>query len=118
MLPSRRAVVSPWMPPLPRKAKKYIDKCITNASMSGEDVLWSFNVYLAANPGAAKGFAMVLKVVYEEDWAEEKVILNYYDDDKNDEEPGFEEAKKKAAPFLKWLATVDDEDSDSDSDSD
>lgn len=97
--------------------KKYIAKCIQNASMSGEDVLWAFNAYLAANAGAAKGFAMVLKAVYEEDWAEEKEILDYYNDDGNDDEPGFEEAKKKAAPFLKWLATVDD-DSDSDSDSD
>merc|ERR1712232_403371 len=99
------------------KYKKHIERVIKNASMSGADVLWSFNAYVAAYPGALKPFPMALKVAYDEDWAEEKTILAYYDDDDNSKEPGFNDAKKALAPFLKWLQETD-ESSDEDSDSD
>jgi len=100
--------------------KRYINRCISQASMSPPDVLWAFNTFLHANPGSAKGFAMVLKVVYDEDWADEQSILRFYQNDEDAGEPGFEEAKKAAGPFLTWLenAASDDDDDDSDSDSD
>merc|ERR1712187_133813 len=100
--------------------KKYISKMISKGDMSTADVLWAFNAYVHANPDSLKVFAPVLKALYDEDWAEEKEILEYYDDDSQEGEPGFEEAKKAAGPFLKWLqvAEADDDDSDEEEDDD
>merc|ERR1719158_1250945 len=76
------------------------------------DVLWVFDAYVAANPGSAKGFPMVLKTIYDEDWCTEEQMLAYYKKNEGEGEPGFSMAKEKAAPFLKWLEENDDDDDD------
>lgn len=95
-----------------------IDKVISSPKLPARDVLWALDAYLQANPGVSKGFAMMLKVAYDEDWAEEKEILSYYQEDEGVGEPGFDEAKKLAAPFLTWLEKVDSEEDDDDDDDD
>lgn len=98
--------------------KKLVDKVISSPKLPGSDVLWALDAYLDLHEGISKGFPMLLKVVYDQDWAEEKEILSYYNDDEGKGEPGFQEAKKLAAPFLKWLAEANDSDDDDDDDSD
>jgi hypothetical protein len=97
---------------------KTINKCVSTGSMSGSEVLYAFGAYLETNSKALKTYPMVLKAIYENDWASEEAILGYYKaDSRND--PGFADAKKTSAPFLKWLETTsdsDDDDEDSDSD--
>merc|ERR1712135_168201 len=97
-------------------SKKFIALFIQNGKMSGMDVLWSFDTYLAAHPSASKGFAMILKVIYDEDWADEETILRYYNEDEGEEQPGFEQAQEAAAPFLKWLSEAEADDSEEDDD--
>ncbi|CAK9041183.1 unnamed protein product [Durusdinium trenchii] len=95
--------------------KKLVDKVISSSpKMCAAEVLWALDAYLDVHKGISKSFAMLLKVVYDEEWAEDKEILSYYNDDKGKGEPGFQEAKKLAAPFLKWLEESEDDDSDSD----
>jgi len=89
--------------------KKYVSKCITQAKMDAEDILWAFGAYLDRNSGAAKSYAHTLKVLYDEDWTEEKDILSYYDEEDGSSHPGFDVAKQAATPFLKWLKTADDD---------
>eukprot|EP00438_Fugacium_kawagutii_P026723 Skav228689 [mRNA] locus=scaffold2247:398083:399186:- [translate_table: standard] len=93
--------------------KKLLDKVISSPKLAGADVLWALDAYLDLHD-IRKGFPMLLKVAYNQDWAEEKEILKYYNEDEGKGEPGFEAAKKTAAPFLKWLAEADDDDSDED----
>jgi len=97
-------------------SKKFIALFIQNGKMSGMDVLWSFDTYLAAHPSASKGFAMILKVIYDEDWADEETILRYYNEDEGEDQPGFEQAQEAAAPFLKWLSEAEADDSEEDDD--
>merc|ERR1711920_1180203 len=66
--------------------------------------------YLDKNPDARRNYAHTLKVLYDEDWTEEKDILSYYDDEEGSAHPGFEAAKQAATPFLKWLKTADSDD--------
>jgi len=94
--------------------KDYITKAIDNASMPSHDVLWAFGAYIEAHPTTAKSFPMVLKTIYDEDWATEEDILEYYGTDLFSSEPGFLTAQKCAAPFLRWLSTVGSEDEDED----
>merc|ERR1719362_1748696 len=54
---------------------KYFDKVIETGKISGNHVLWALGAYLDMNSGAKKFFAQQLKVVYEQDWAEEGTIL-------------------------------------------
>ena len=51
------------------------DKVISTPKMSTADVIWALDAYLDMHEGIAKGFPMLLKVVWEEDWAEEKELL-------------------------------------------
>lgn len=97
-------------------SKKFIALFIQNGKMSGMDVLWSFDTYLAAHPSASKGFAMILKVIYDEDWADEETILRYYNEDEGEDQPGFEQAQEAAAPFLKWLSEAEADDSEENDD--
>jgi len=97
---------------------KQIEKVITNAKMSTAEVLWALGAYVKANPGSLKAYAMTLKAVFDEDWCEEKKLLEYYNEDEGEDDPGFADCKKSAAPFLKWLETADSDDDDDDSDSD
>lgn len=92
--------------------KEHIEQSINNASMSGADVLWAFNAYLEAHPCAAKGFPLVLKTIYDEEWASENEILEYYRRDEFATEPGFMLAQKNAESFLRWLSTVESGDED------
>jgi len=72
--------------------------------------------YLATVPALKKTLPMLMKCFYDQEWLDEKAMLSYYNDDEGEDDPGFEEAKKAAGPFLKWLEA--DEDSDDSSDSD
>merc|ERR1712079_988542 len=62
---------------------KYFDKLIESLKLTGTDVLWAFGAYLDMNPGAKKLVAQQLKVAYEQNWAEEKAILEFYNDEEN-----------------------------------
>jgi len=87
------------------KSKKLVEKFIANASMPVEDTLWAFHLYIHINKECVKGFPMVLKALYDADMVKDKELLKYYEDGDSDEGPGFEVAKKAAAPFLRWLET-------------
>lgn len=78
------------------------------------DILWGFDAYLAGNDKSVKSYPMVLKVIYDEDWASEKEILKHYVEQEDSEEPGFAAAQKAGAPFFKWLQTADESDDDED----
>jgi len=91
-----------------------IDKVIDDIYLSGADVLWAFGAYLSQHEKARKPFPMVLKTLYDEDWASEDDLLKYYNDDGGIEHPGFHEAKRVAAPFIRWLQTASYSDEDSD----
>merc|ERR1719321_141100 len=104
------------------KYKKHIERAIKftkGATLNTKDVLWAFDAYVAAYPSAVKTFPLAVKAAYDEDWAEEKAILAYYEDESEEhsDEPGFANAKKALAPFLKWLKEAESSDED-DSDSD
>merc|ERR1711862_745948 len=86
---------------------------ISNGKMSFADWIWGVEAYLSKNKGAIKAYPMALKAFYDSDLADEKDILKYYSADEKDS-PGFEEAKKAGAPFLKWLEEADSEDDDDD----
>merc|ERR1712032_666390 len=92
---------------------KYFDKLIESLKLTGTDVLWALGAYLAMNPGAKKLFAQQLKVAYEQNWAEEKTILDFYNDEEGEGTPAFADAQQAAGPCLKWLAEAG-EDSDKD----
>merc|ERR1712187_376545 len=98
--------------------QKYVEHLSSNANMSTADVLWAFDTYLKANPGVAKAFPMVLKLLYDEDILEEKQLLEYYNEDVGEGEPGFEDAKAAAAPFLKWLQEAEKQQNDDDEEDD
>jgi len=98
---------------------KYFDKVIGSQKLSGTDVLWALGAYLDMNSSAKRSFAQQLKVVFEQEWAEEKTILEFYNDEEGASTPGFADAQQAASPCLKWLAEADeDDDDDNDSDSD
>mmetsp|Transcript_79202 Transcript_79202/g.149437 ORF Transcript_79202/g.149437 Transcript_79202/m.149437 type:complete len:498 (-) Transcript_79202:169-1662(-) len=91
-------------------SSKMLDKFITD-TMEPKDVLWSFNAYLSTSAAAVRGFPMVLKAIYDEEWADEKEILKYYVDPADGSgEPGFDEAAKAGARFFEWLQQNDDDD--------
>lgn len=97
-----------------KQNKDSISKMISQANMPQAHIIWAFNAYVHGNPDCLRCFAPVLKVLYDEDWADEHTILEHYNDDSHVNEPGFEEAKKAAAPFLKWLQTAETDDSEQD----
>merc|ERR1711972_748970 len=97
---------------------KAIEKPIKSVSMPGSDVLFAFGAYLAANSKSSRTFPMVLKAVYDEEWATDADILKYYDEEEGSGDPGFDEAKKVAAPFIKWLQTTEESDDDDEDDDD
>merc|ERR1712113_699543 len=97
---------------------KALEKPIKSVSMPGSDVLFAFGAYLQANSKCSRNFPMVLKAVYDEEWADEAAILKYYDEEEGSGDPGFSEAKKIAAPFIKWLQTTEESDDDDDEDDD
>jgi len=92
--------------------KDHIAKAITDASMSSFDVLWAFDAYIEVHPDTVKSFPMVLKSIYDEEWAAEEDILEYYGSGRWSSEPGFILAQSSAAPFLRWLSTSADDDED------
>lgn len=97
--------------------KQVLDKVLTTPKIPPADVLWAFDTYLSLNEKCVRSYPMVLKVIYDEDWASEKDILKYYGGE-GDGEPGYDAAKKSAEPFLKWLQTAEESDDDEDEDSD
>ena len=73
--------------------------------MSDVDVLWSSDTCLADHPSASKGFDTGIKVIYDEEWAYEEIILSYYDEAGLNETLTFEcdspaERRKSAFNFL------------------
>merc|ERR1712203_546631 len=92
--------------------KDYISKMIFQVNMPQIHIIWAFNAYVHMNPDCLQGFAPVLKVLYDEDWAEEDTILEYYNDESQATEPGFKEAKQSASPFRTWLQVAESNDDD------
>merc|ERR1719320_337945 len=72
---------------------KYFDKGIGSQQLSGTDVLWALGAYLAMNPSAKRSFAQQLKVVFEQEWAEEEEILKFYNDKEGASTPAFADAQ-------------------------
>jgi len=97
---------------------KYFDKLIESLKLTGTDVLWAFGAYLDMNPGAKKLFAQQLKVAYEQNWAEEKTILDFYNDEEGEGTPAFADAQQAAGPCLKWLAEAEEDSDEDDGDDD
>jgi len=97
---------------------KYFDKLIESLKLTGTDVLWAFGAYLDMNPGAKKLVAQQLKVAYEQNWAEEKTILEFYNDEEGEGTPAFADAQQAAGPCLKWLAEAEEDDDDDGDDHD
>lgn len=94
---------------------KAVLQCVlSKVKILESDILWGFDAYLSNNEKSVKSYPMVLKVVYDEDWASEKAILKHYVEDDGGDEPGFEAAKKSSAPFLKWLQEAEESDEDED----
>merc|ERR1712226_1511021 len=62
---------------------KYVSRFISNAKMEADEVFWAFDAYIEANSGCLKGFAMVMKAIYDEDWADEAAILRYYNEEEH-----------------------------------
>merc|ERR1712012_1262389 len=95
-----------------RSRSEFITAFITNGTLPFADWVWGFEAYMAANPAAAKTWALTLKVLYDEDLAEEEEILAYYKKGHHSS-PGFDLSQKAVAPLIKWLeSTSDGEDSD------
>lgn len=84
---------------------------IEDAGLKADDVLWAFGSYLHANPEVAVAlkYSPILKLLYDEDWIDEAGVLEYYAPGRVVCEPGFNEARRAAAPFLKWLEEADSE---------
>merc|ERR1719320_550576 len=78
-----------------QKRAKYFDKLIESLKLTGADVLWALGAYLDMNPSAKKLFAQQLKVAYEQNWAEEKTILDFYNDEEGEEEEESEEEENE-----------------------
>lgn len=99
---------------------KSLEKVLTVSAVkiSANDVLWSFNAYLSVNENSVRSFPMVMKAIYDQDWATEDEILKYYVEEEGSGEPGFEPAKTSAAPFFKWLQTTEESDDDDDDEED
>lgn len=96
---------------------KVISKVITSGKqISAHDVLWCFDAYLSRseNEKAVRSFPMVMKTIYDQEWASEEELLQYYDNDEGEGEPGFDKAKTASAPFLKWLKEAEESDEDDD----
>jgi len=97
--------------------KKVLDKVLSAVKIPADHVLWGFNAYLSLekNEKAVRSYPMVLKTIYDEEWASEAEILKYYVEEEGQGEPGFEKANTSAAPFLKWLQEAEESDDDDDS---
>merc|ERR1712122_52216 len=93
---------------------KFVSVFVAKGSMLFVEWIWGFEAYLAANPRAAKTWAMMLKVLYDADLAEEEDFLEHYGDGDCDN-PGFAASRKAAKPFLEWLAQESDSSDSSDS---
>jgi len=101
--------------------KESLNKVLAATKIPASDVLFGFDAYLAHNEKAVRSFPMVMKVIYDEEWASEEELFAYYRDEEGSGEPGFDAAKKAGAPFLKWLETAaasDDDDDDGSEESD
>lgn len=96
--------------------KKVINEVLGMVKIPVAHVLWSFNAYLSleANEKAVRSYPMVMKTIYDEEWAAEADLLKYYTEEEGAGEPGFEKANTAAAPFLKWLQTAEESDDDED----
>eukprot|EP00419_Tripos_fusus_P071850 CAMPEP_0172891550 /NCGR_PEP_ID=MMETSP1075-20121228/144140_1 /TAXON_ID=2916 /ORGANISM="Ceratium fusus, Strain PA161109" /LENGTH=71 /DNA_ID=CAMNT_0013746033 /DNA_START=1 /DNA_END=216 /DNA_ORIENTATION=+ len=66
------------------------------------------------NPGAKRLFAQLLKVAYQQDWAEETTILQFYNEDEGEGTPAFADAQQAVGPCLKWLSEAEEDDNDDD----
>jgi len=100
------------------EVKGSIEKVLAATKIPVSDVLSGFDTYLSVNEKAVRSFPMVLKVIYDEEWAAEDDLMKHYRDEEGAGGPGFETAKKSGAPFIKWLETADDSDDDEDDDDD
>jgi len=98
---------------------KVINEVLSMVKIPTAHVLWSFNAYLSleANEKAVRSYPMVLKTIYDEEWASEEDLLKYYTQEDGAGEPGFEKANTAAAPFLKWLQTAEESDEDEEDES-
>jgi hypothetical protein len=103
---------------------KFIEKLISfGGGMPLSQWICGFENYLSEFPVAVKGYAMVLKALYDADVAEEEPLIDHYKGAGGDSR-GFGDAQKAAEPFITWLQTADaassdeDEEDDDDDDSD
>jgi len=96
--------------------KDTVESFIAKPKMDYAAILGAFGAYVHVNHLAAKGYPLVLKVIYDEDWVSEEDILRYYNGDEHESDPGFSAAKSSASPFLKWLQTAPTSDSEDRSD--
>jgi len=95
--------------------KDVLEKVLAAVKVPVADVLWSFNAYLSVNIACVKSYPLVLKVIYDEEWASEKDLLSYYEGaEESVKGPGYEAAAKSGAPFFKWLKETEDSDEEED----
>merc|ERR1712176_172641 len=97
--------------------KVVVGKFVTSVNMTAAEVLWAFGAYFSAYPKVVERLPLILKVMYDEGWADETGILSYFNKGQGSGEPGFDEVKRAAAPFLKWLETAESDDNEDDSES-
>jgi hypothetical protein len=77
-----------------------------------EETLRAFELYFWKFPEISmRDYPMILKALFDEDWVSEKSLLKRYDG-KNSSRVGFDEAKKKAQPFVNWLKEEEESDDD------
>lgn len=84
--------------------RAHVECFVRNGNMQFRDWIWAFDAFLGANPQSTKSYPTVLKALYDADLAEEQDLLAHYG--KDGEAPGFQAARKAAAPFLAWLKTA------------
>merc|ERR1712185_836231 len=87
-----------------------LNKVLGNVQMPASDVLWCFNAYLSVseNEKALRSYPMVMKTIYNEEWASEEELIKYYVQEEGSGEPGFDKANTAGAPFLKWLQEAEE----------
>ena len=49
---------------------------VISRHMTGGEVLWAFEIYLAMHPSLGKSYALVAKTLYDEDIVEEEEMLS------------------------------------------
>ena len=90
------------------------------AKSTTEETLRAFELFFWKSPEISmRDYPMILKALFDADWVSEKSLLKRYDASKRssadaDSLPGFDQAKKRAAPFVDWLknASSDEEEDD------